>query len=65
MRFHRYALAGAVDPFLELCPNGPLALGEQEAASFNDLDAATREAVYDVTLDGPAIVCARIREVIA
>jgi hypothetical protein len=65
MRFHRYALIGAVNPFLELRTNGPLVIGEEEAAAFNDLDAASREEVQDLILDGPATVCARIREVIA
>jgi hypothetical protein len=65
MRYHRYALIGAVNPFLELRTNGPLTLGEEEVESFNELDAATREDVYDLILDAPATVCARIREVIA
>ena len=65
MRHHRYALIGAVNPFLELRTNGPLVLGEEEAEAFNELDAATREDVYDVIMDGAATVCAQIREVIA
>ena len=65
MRFHRYALAGAVNPFLELRTNGALVLGEEEVEAFNELDAATREDVADLILDGPATICARIREVIA
>jgi hypothetical protein len=65
MRFHRYALAGAVNPFLELRTNGPLVLGEEEVELFNELDAATREDVYDLILDAPATMCEKIRQVIA
>jgi hypothetical protein len=65
MRFHRYALEGAVNSFLVLRTNGPLVLGDEEALAFNELDSATREDVHDIILDGPATVCTRIREAIA
>lgn len=65
MRYHRYALIGAVNPFLELRTNGPLVIGEEEAEKFNELDATTRDEVRDIGFKGAAVVCARIREVIA
>lgn len=64
MRYHRYVLIGAVNPFLELRTDGALRLGEEEAEAFNDLDAATREDVYDVIMDGARAVEIRIREAI-
>ena len=65
MRYHRYALVGAINPFLELRTNGPLVLGEDEAESFNELDAATRDEIADMGHKGADAVCVRIREVIA
>ncbi|MEX3764513.1 hypothetical protein [Paraburkholderia phenoliruptrix] len=65
MRYHRHALIGAINPFLELRTNGPLVLGEEEAEAFNELDAATRDEVAEMAHKGADAVCARIREVIA
>ncbi|HEX7906693.1 MAG TPA: hypothetical protein VF534_01190 [Paraburkholderia sp.] len=65
MRHYRYELVGAVNPFLELRPDGRLVIGEEEAEAFNELDAATREDVYDVIVYGARQVEIRIREVIA